>query len=91
MNTRQIGAVNFSGLVPTGTRSCSAYLKSVAQLVPARLNRRRKLTDVANCSEERQGIVLLQERRQDSRGIFQGEDSLITRDFVQRKEYAAAR
>ena len=81
-NARQIGVVDIERLGLTGTRSCSAYLESGALLASTRLNRGPKLTDAADYLNERQGMPLLWTWRQDSRGIFEGEDSFVTRDIV---------
>ena len=68
-DTCQIGVADVDGLIHTGTRSCSVYLEGVTRSVPTHLNCRCKLTDVANCSEERQRVPL-REWRWDSRGVF---------------------
>lgn len=67
-------------------RKAGGYRK--VSLEPSRLG--LKLTDVANCSNKCQRFLLLQILLRDSRGIFQGELSLETRDLVQSKEPAAA-
>ena len=60
-NIHQIGVVGNNGLAPTGTRSCSVYLESIAQSVQSRLYHKLKLTGVANCPEECQKTVSLRE------------------------------
>jgi len=55
VDTLQVGVVDACGLVPTGTRSCTAYL-DCCTISLAHQRRRSKLTGDANCSEKRQGI-----------------------------------
>jgi len=60
-NIHQIGVVGANGLAPTGTRSCSVYLESIAQSAQSCLYRKLKLTGAANCPEECQETISLRE------------------------------
>lgn len=58
VNAHQIRVADVGGPIHTGTRSCSVYLEGVTRLVTIRLNRMRRLTDVANCWEGCQNALL---------------------------------